>query len=170
MSVCVLIRGPLGVGKTTVARALAEQVGGLYVSVDGILAEHGLDKVEGECITAENFIKANDLALPRARQALSESRAVVFDGNFYHRTQIDHLIDALPWPHYAFTLKSPLTVCIDRDNKRPRAYGAGAATAVHNMVSRFDYGVSIDTSEMTLDDVLATLREHLPETLWERAG
>ena len=57
MSVSILIRGPLGVGKTTVARALAEQVGGLYVSVDGILAEHGLDKVEGECITVENFIK-----------------------------------------------------------------------------------------------------------------
>ena len=168
MSVSILIRGPLGVGKTTVARALAEQVGGLYVSVDGILAEHGLDKVEGECITVENFIKANELALPQARLALSEGRAAVFDGNFYHRAQIDHLIEVLPEPHYAFTLKSPLTVCIDRDSKRSRVYGAGAATAVHNMVSRFDYGVSIDTSEMTLDDVLQALRAYLPEGLWER--
>ena len=67
-------------------------------------------------------------------------------------------------------MKSPLAVCIDRDSKRPRVYGAGAATAVHNMVSRFDYGVSIDTSEMTLEDVLAALHGHLPETLWERAG
>jgi predicted kinase len=170
MRVCILIRGPLGVGKTTVARALTEQVGGLYVSVDGILAEHGLDKVEGECITAENFIKASKLALPQARQALSKSRAVIFDGNFYHRAQIDHLVDVLPGPHYAFTLKSPLTVCIDRDSKRPRVYGTGAARAVRNMVSRFDYGVSIDTSEMTLEDAMAALRGYLPETLWERAA
>ncbi|MCJ7550026.1 MAG: ATP-binding protein [Anaerolineae bacterium] len=167
MGACILIRGPLGVGKTTVARALAEQVGGLYVSVDGILAEHGLDKVEGECISPENFIKANELALPQARQALSEGRVVVFDGNFYHRAQIDHLVDVLPEPHYAFTLKSPLTVCIDRDSERPRVYGVGAATAVHTMVSRFDYGVSIDTSEMTLEGVLEALRGYLPETLWE---
>ena len=168
MSVCILIRGPLGVGKTTVARALAEQLGGLYISVDGILAEHGLDKVEGECITAKNFVKANELALPQARRALSEGRAVVFDGNFYHQAQIDHLVSAFPEPHYAFTLKSPLAVCIERDSKRPRVHGAGAATAVHTMVSRFDYGVSIDTSEMALEDVLEALRGYLPEGLWER--
>jgi adenylate kinase family enzyme len=68
--VIILIRGPLGVGKTTIAKQLCQRLDGCYISVDAILDEHGLDRVKNG-IPARNFIKAKLLALPNARQALS---------------------------------------------------------------------------------------------------
>ena len=51
MSNCIVIRGPLGVGKTTVARALAEQLSALYISIDQVLEDHDLLRSDGEGIS-----------------------------------------------------------------------------------------------------------------------
>jgi predicted kinase len=153
-SFSVVIRGPLGVGKTTIARALAQRLGAMYVSVDTVMAENGLDIVEGECIPVENFVKVNELVLPQVADALNNGIPVVFDGNFYYERQVTHLLEAVPGTHYVFTLQAPLDVCIARDAQRARVYGEDAAGAVHYLVSRVDYGISIDTVGKTAEDVL----------------
>ena len=152
----LIIRGPLGVGKTVVARLLAQRLGGEYISVDGLLEEHGLDQMgpEDECIPAVNFIRASEIALPRARAALESGRPVVFDGNFYHREPIEHLKANLPAQLRCFTLQAPLEVCIARDAGRERVYGEDAAGAVHWLVSRFDYGTRLETAGKTAEEVV----------------
>ena len=47
------------------------------------------------------------------------------------------------------------------DSQRERVYGVGAATAVHYLVSRFDYGVNIDTEGKTLEQVVEDIEGHL---------
>jgi uncharacterized protein len=164
----VILRGPLGVGKTTVARALAERLGGLHISVDQVLADHNLDVVVGECIPVASFIQANILAMPSARRALGAGRPVIFDGNFYYEAQIDHLINILTQtmdlttPPIVITLVAPLEICIVRDAERENTHGPEAAAAVHNLVSRFEAGTQIDTAGRTLDQVLEALKPHLP--------
>ncbi len=162
MTYIIIIRGPLGIGKTTVATALAQRLQGHYISIDGVLDEHGLDQTDEPCIPPENFVKANELALPEAREALAAGTVVIFDGNFYHKSPIEHLIRNLNATPYVFTLKAPLDVCIRRDSQRKRVYGVGAATAVHNLVSRFDYGVNIETAGKTLEQVVEEIEGHLP--------
>lgn len=44
MSYYIIIRGPLGCGKMTGAKALARRIKAVYISSDGLLAENGLDK------------------------------------------------------------------------------------------------------------------------------
>ena len=144
----LLIRGPLGVGKTTVAQLLCARLNGLYLSIDTILAEHGLDAVKNG-IPARNFLRANELALPLAREALAAGQPVIFDGNFYYKSPIWHLRRSLPRPFYIFTLKAPVEVCIQRDKGRARVYGEDAATWVHYLVSRFEAGTPIDTAGKT---------------------
>jgi broad-specificity NMP kinase len=158
MKYFIIVRGPLGVGKTTVARELARRLHARYVSIDALLEEKGLDKVRDGRIPLINFMKADDIAAARVRNA----RLAVFDGNFYHKKHIIHLIGALQTTHYAFTLKAPLSLCVERDSKRKKAYGREAARAVHALVDRFDYGKVIDTRNKTADEIVKEIISSLP--------
>ena len=160
MSYCIIIRGPLGVGKTTVARKLAERLEALHISIDEVLATHDLDKSDGECIPVENFIRGNELVEAQVQSALSAGQVVIFDGNFYHQQQLVHLEREVGVPVYGFTLQAPLSVCIERDAMRQHVYGEGAASAVHNLVSRVDYGINIDTEDQTLTQTIAEIETH----------
>ena len=160
MSYFIIIRGPLGVGKSTIAKILANELNGKYIDIDRILKENGLDKmkINAECIPVENFIKADSLILPEIKKKLNKGQPVIFDACFYHKTHIEHLLKNLNFPYYIFTLKAPLEVCIKRDSKRDNVLGIGAAKAVYYLVSRFDYGIKIDTNNKT---ALKTVKEIL---------
>lgn len=162
MSYFIIIRGPLGVGKSTISKLLSTKLDAEYVDVDRLLDDNGLDKIdEGEgCIPAKNFIKADEIILSDVKFKLDEGKIVVFDACFYHKEHIEHLIDNLSYSHYVFTLKAPVEVCITRDSERPLSYGEGAAIAVHNLVSRFDYGTVIETSDQTFDETLEEMVKH----------
>ena len=161
MKYYIIIRGPLGIGKTTIAKKLAAKLDATHISIDSVLEEHGLDKANGRCIPAKNFIKANSIVLPSAKSALAREKIVIFDGNFYHKKQLQHIIQGLKSPHYLFTLKAPLETCIKRDSKRKRRYGKEATTAVHTLVTRFDYGIVIDTDNKTAKKVAEEIMSYL---------
>ncbi len=162
MSYFVIVRGPLGSGKSTISKKLASLLKAKYIPMDEVLETHGLDTMppDAPCISAENFIKANEIVLPEAKKLLNKGKIVIFDACFYHPEVIDHLVKNIKFPHYIFTLKAPLELCIKRDRERQKTHGEGAAMAVHSLVSRFDAGVNIDVSgslEGTLKEILAFL-------------
>ncbi|MEK6962962.1 MAG: AAA family ATPase [Nanoarchaeota archaeon] len=158
----IILRGPLGCGKSTIAKKLVDVLDAEYVDMDKVLQEQGLDKIDPEvgCIPASNFIKANRIILSSVKDKLQSGKIVVFDACFYYKATIDDLVQQLPYSQYGFTLRAPLKVCIERDSKRKRSYGEGAATAVHSLVSRFDYGTVIDVTRPlneTMKDILGCL-------------
>lgn len=160
----VIIRGPLGVGKSTVARAIAEKIGGVYVSVDEVLDQNGLDEaIEGEGIPLNNFLKANEIIATEAKRAHDQGKLVVVDGNFYHKEQIDQLVDLLGKDVIAFTLKASVETCIARDAARAKSYGEDAARAVHMLLSAFDYGTVIDTDKQTVEETIRSIMDEIPK-------
>ncbi len=165
MSYFVIIRGPLGVGKTTISKALAQKLGAELIAMDEVLEKNHLAQVPPgvPCIPEENFIKANEIILPHVMATLEGGRIVVFDACFYYEAVIEHLLHILPFSHYVFTLKAPLELCITRDSQRNKAYGEGATIAVHSPVSRFDYGFVVDVTG-TLEDALKIIFSYLPKS------
>jgi len=159
MSFYLLIRGPLGVGKSTVSERLAKKIGAQHISIDRILDERGLWE-EGR---VSEFLKANEFAGKEARDLLNTGTPVIIDGNFYWESQIDDLIDRLDFPHYLFTLKAPLSVCIARDGRRTPPHGAEAAQEVYTKSTRFTRGVSIDATR-SADDVVEDILSRLPRS------
>ena len=170
MSYLVIIRGPLGVGKTTVSKTLAKKLGALYVSIDEVLNENSLDQIDEKegGISVKSFLKGNEIVLPEIRQALQSDRTVVIDGCFYHKEQIQHFLDHLEAESHVFTLKAPVETCIGRDAERKKTYGEDAARAVHMFVSKFDYGTVIDTEGKTLKDTISEIFQQLPGTSFFR--
>jgi predicted kinase len=142
MSYFVIVRGPLGVGKTTVSRKLAEAIRAVYISVDAILDDHRLwDRGR-----LREFLAANRIAARLGRSSILGGTPVIFDGNFYWKTQIQDLARRLRATHYIFTLKAPLRVCIERDGRRLPPHGPEAAAQVHAKVTAFECGQDVDAA------------------------
>ena len=96
------------------------------------------EKEEGY-ISQKNFIQANEIACKEVTQLLKKDRPVIFDGNFYWKSQVEDLISRLDFPHYVFTLKAPLEVCIKRDSERSKTHGEIAAMVVHKKSTSFNH-------------------------------
>ena len=144
MNYCVIIRGPLGCGKTTIAKELSKLMGASYFSVDTILDENKLEEWDKGYISLQSFLKANDILSLKVFE--SEVPAVI-DGNFYYKEQLEDLISKLDSKHYVFTLKTSLDVCIERDKKRTNSLGEDAVKAVFKKSNEFDYGTVIDVNK-----------------------
>ncbi len=156
----IIIRGPLGIGKSTISKALAKEINAEYISIDEVLEENNLDKIKGECIPSKNFLKANKLILIEIRDILKK-RSVIIEGNFYYKEQIEDLIKNSKSRYYIFTLKAPLEVCIERDKGRKKVYGEEAVKVVHGLVSRFDYGINIYTNNKTIKQVVNEIKKRI---------
>ena len=168
----MVIRGPLGVGKSTVSEQLARRIGAEHVAIDRILEEHGLEEWDEDRISLRSFLRANEIAAKRARGFVENATPVVLDGNFYWREAIEDLLDRLRFPHYVFTLEAPLGVCIARDAERPptragaepRAgdrLGEAAATQVYRLTSQVRYGVAVDATG-PLENAVSEILRRLP--------
>lgn len=161
MATSVIIRGALGVGKTTVAHALADAIEGHVVSIDSILERHGLEEWESGYISERSFRRANDFAIEEALPHLRAGRSVIFDGNFYYRSAIDDLLGRLPRPHQVFTLKAPVAECRQRDARRAVPLGEEAVEEVFAKVAEVDYGIDIDAGR-PVPAIVAELVRRLP--------
>ena len=162
MSRLIVIRGPLGVGKSTVAQRLARELSGDYISIDNVLSQNNLDHIDQQqgCIPESNFLKVNQLIFPQVNKTLRDNRSVVIDGNFYHRPQIDNLINQFPQCQF-FTLTAPLSVCVQRDQERPHSHGADAATAVYRLVSLISIGHIINTQNLSAEETLEVIKQKI---------
>ena len=130
MTFYLIIRGPLGIGKTTVSRILATALSAEHISIDDALELFENEWEEG-FISQASFFKANEIVAGSALEHLREGNRVIFDGNFYHMSQIEDLVQRLDFDHQVFTLSAPLEVCIRRDGGRDVSYGNDAVEDVY---------------------------------------
>lgn len=156
MSFFVIVRGPLGVGKTAVSKGLSTTLGAHYLSIDQILDDHGLwDRGR-----LSEFLAANEIAARLARPWITKGRPVVFDGNFYWKTQIRDLTRRLASPHFIFTLVAPLRRCIERDGRRETSHGPEAARQVYAKAMAFEYGVRVN-AECPVTEVVREITDRI---------
>lgn len=162
MSFYIIIRGPLGCGKSTISEKLSQRLNAEHIAIDRVLDEYRLteDKEDGY-ISQASFKKVNAIVAPKAESSLKNEKTIIFDGNFYWKSQLDDLIQCLDFPHYVFTLQAPLELCIERDQARNKTHGKDVAEAVYKKSTSFKYGIPIDAVG-TVDETVKNILQHLP--------
>ena len=150
----IILRGPAGIGKTTIAALLAKILNGYHICLDTILHEHNLDHISDTCIPEYNFLEANKIIIPLAQETLAAGKVVIFDGNFYHKKQLDDLIAQLQLPHMIYTIKASLETCLLRNKKRENRLSNQEVKNVFKLVSQFDYGDVINTEGQSIDKII----------------
>lgn len=165
----IIIRGPAGVGKSTIANDLSKilKVKHLHyysdnIHFDKLMKKHRLDTIEGDGISAENFIKANNLVLNKAISHLNKNKIVIFDGCFYRKEQIEHLLKNLPYDYYIFSLNASVDVCLERNRTRKKDVSDKDIRKVHNLVSKHECGIIVDTNNKTKEQIIKEILSHLP--------
>lgn len=154
MSHFIIIRGPAGAGKTTISKIVAKKLNAEYISFDEIMKKNKLNKIEGEGITAENFINANKLIIPLAIKKLNAGKIIVFDGCFYRKEQIKHLRTKLKFKHIIFTLDATLEDCQLRNSSRKKSISRKAIKDVYSLVNKLNIGIKVDTSGRTISRIV----------------
>ncbi|PIR76735.1 MAG: hypothetical protein COU32_00610 [Candidatus Magasanikbacteria bacterium CG10_big_fil_rev_8_21_14_0_10_42_10] len=149
----IIIRGPLGVGKTTVSKMLAKDLGFEYISVDDILDEYKLD--DGDGIPVESFLKVNEIIQSLTKK---ETLGYVVDGNFYYQDQIDDFRNKFGNDISIFTLMSDVDTCRERDAQREKPYGKDAAEYVHMITSQVKAGKEIDTTHISAAETVEAIK------------
>jgi tRNA uridine 5-carbamoylmethylation protein Kti12 len=154
----VIVRGPLGSGKTALARRLTESLGGRYISIDQILDDHQLELWDGDYISEQSFLAANRFAVRRAEAGVRRGAPVIIDGNFYWKSVLADLVTKLPYPHLVLTLKVPFSDCVARDAGRTHPLGLENVRMVFDKVTSFDCGLSLDATGSLEDTTRRALR------------
>ncbi len=156
MKKIIVIRGPLGVGKTTISKLLAEKLRAEYLSVDEILNKNGLDGPDG--ISVENFLKANEIIFKLVNNS---EKIFILDGNFYYREQINDLKQKIGDQIIFFTIISPLEKCLERDTRREKSLGEASTRFVYEITTKITEGFEIDNSDLTAEETVEKIMEIL---------
>ena len=157
MKRCIIIRGSAGIGKTTIAKKLANALKADYFSIDYLMRKNNLDTIVGDGIPSKNFIQANEILIPLIKQ----KNTVIIDGCFYRKEQIDHLLNNLKTKIRIFTLHADLAECLKRNNMRIKPLTDTNVKQVHILVSNLKIGTNINTDEKDIQQIVSEILNHL---------
>jgi len=152
----IIIRGPLGVGKSTISKLLAKKINAEYLSLDKILKDNNLEGTNG--IPLKNFLKSNAIIF---KLITDSEESFIIDGCFYYQEQIDNLQEKFENKIIIFTLISNVEKCIERDSRREKVYGEGSTRFVHIITTKIKAGHEIDNSNLTIEETIDKIVENI---------
>jgi len=163
MTYFIFLSGTLGSGKTTCAKQLTKLLNAEIINLDKVLKDNKIEHEDTACVPLNNYIKGIDLILPLAKKLLKNNKILIFDSCLFHKEALDYLIKELPFPHYVFTLKASLDVCIERDRQRKNTIGEDVARDVYELTNKNNFGIIINTDNKSSKETVKEIISHLPK-------
>lgn len=153
----VIIRGPAGIGKTTVSNLLASELNAICIHEDEVKSECKVEYVLGEKWIPED---KSAIVVKKIKEyvyaALGKGDSVIVEGNFYHKSLLHDLASSFS-DSIIITLTASSLTCIDRDRLRSQPIGPQRVKDVYALVSAFDAGIVINTDGSTSQMVVSKI-------------
>jgi len=161
MTCAIIIRGPAGVGKTTIGEILNKKLNALFINYDKELKKRKLNYVQGEkCVPESNFFTVNKKVMNEINNALNNNFYVIIEQNFYHKTCLIDLAEKIKGEVFVFTLNADVGECIKRDKTR-KGIGEEAIKAVHKLSTSFKHGIEINTKRKNAKQIAEEIISYL---------
>ncbi len=168
----VIVGGGPGTGKTTISRALAEDLNAVVISTDDVrreLLESGViggavGELDAGLYAPKNVAAVYDAVLARARQALTRGRSVILDGTWRdidQRQRAHRLASETAVPVVEFTCSLPVVTAGERITSRAQTTSDATpeiATALAEQGAGVVHGHAIDTSRPLRESVTEAQR------------
>lgn len=168
----VIVGGGPGTGKTTISRAVAEDLAAVVISTDDVrrdLQESGvIGGAVGELDTGlyapKNVVAVYDAVLVQARHALTRGRSVILDGTWRdidQRQRAHRLASETAVPVVEFTCSLPVVTAGERITTRAKTSSDATpeiATALEKQGAGAVHGHPIDTSRPLRESVTEAQR------------
>ncbi|MFZ5365476.1 MAG: AAA family ATPase [Patescibacteria group bacterium] len=161
---CLIIRGPAGVGKTTLAKSLQKDFDFEYINCDQLRRKiFGDDKWQ-----KEYKIQAMQHAAEQASDLLNQGKNVIIDDVFEYPQQIEIIKKQLPIAKWV-TLEGTEELCIKRDIGRKegedeRGYCGEEAIRYlykHYLKEPIEGEIKVQTAEKTSREVSEEVKKKL---------
>lgn len=154
----LLIRGPVGVGKTTTVRALQKRLKeaghkAYCLSFEHFRAQHNL-----LIPTYENKKRGLELLIPELQQRINDGYLVVFEGVFYEKEFLDYIRDNLGVNYLQINLFAEKSTCLARDAQRNKSRGVTNVEETWEFLKRENNKdnkeITLSTENLSVDEVV----------------
>lgn len=156
MTKAILLRGPAGVGKSTIGKQLQEQLSGNWANLDVDLFKHMISK-ESSLFRSDT---AHDVTLYFLEKLLQSDVSVVieeiFKEPFYYQTL--KLFEKYNCEVLTVFLTAPADTVVQRDKERAKHKGEDTIRMLHNEISPLSEKLIIDTSRNTTQETVDQIK------------
>lgn len=130
----IIIRGPAGIGKTTIGKLLKKKLGDcLLFNVDMICS----DMIGDHPRKTKVRHAAHELCYMAAKK--TPTKNIIFERLFLDQEDIDHIIKLFSKTKYkliVITLKAPISRLVKQDSKRPGVLGSEDIKRLHSLFAK----------------------------------
>ncbi|OGN27933.1 MAG: hypothetical protein A3A33_04190 [Candidatus Yanofskybacteria bacterium RIFCSPLOWO2_01_FULL_49_25] len=147
----IILRGPIGVGKSTIAEELKEELSDGWVHLDIDKLKHVISKDSSKLRTTI----AHNVALYFLEQLIKNRFNVIVEEIFKEKIYRDaqDLLGRYNYKILKVFLTTPVDVSIERDkNRKNKTRGEKVVTDFHNQIKPLGEDLTIDTSKHSLEE------------------
>ena len=159
MTKTILLRGPAGVGKSTIGKQLQEQLSGNWANLDIDLFKHMISKDS----SAFRSDTAHDVALYFIEKLLQSSVNIIaeeiFKEPFYKQTL--ELFEKYDYQILTVFLTAPVDTVVQRDAGRAKNKGEDIIKGLHSEIVSLNEKLVIDTSQNTIQEIADQIKAEL---------
>lgn len=167
MNCVVVLRGPSGVGKSTISKAIRRKLAVNWAIIDVDKFKHYMPMKEGQTNRAERTLIAHDVSNYFLSQMYSKGYNVVME-EMYKKQYNDKLVSFMHdnrISYFKVFLSAPVDLVVERAQKREKVVADDEIRRHYGEVERYDDDYEIDSTKYSSEEIADIIISQLKQKI-----